>query len=387
MDDAKRVLLVTNIPTPYRIPLYNELNRCLSQHGIRFRVLFGALQYRRRRWEVDMSTCRFAYDVLSSPSFERGHDAEKTTFIYRGLFKAVKAYQPDAIIIGGFSFAAVRIWLRSWTHPIAYLIWSGSIKTTKQPAGIHTLRRLLVRRASGFIAYGTNAKDYFLSLGAPEDKIKIAINTVDTAFFSTETEKLRRTVASRDDPVKHLLYIGYLTRGKNLLALFEAILRLSKTRDDFVLDIVGDGDDRPRLESFVKENNLDPYVHFHGYRQQQDVPPYFAGSHCFVFPSVYDIWGLVLVEAMAAGLPLISSIHAGATRDLVQEGHTGFSVDFSKTETVLDKINWILDHPSEAKRMGRNAQQFITEQATLEKSAGGFVEAVLATRPRTRSTP
>jgi len=377
MNLPKRVLLVTNIPTPYRIPLYNEINHQLDRNKIQFKVLFGALQYRRRMWEVDLSACRFDYEVLSSSSFERGRDAEKTSFIYTGLYGQIKQYRADVVIVGGFSMAALRLWFRSWFAGPPYIIWAGSIASTPQPFGVYALRIRLIKRATGCIAYGSASRDYFRMLGAREEIIHVAINTVDTSFFSAETEKLRQRRSSQNNTPHRLLYIGYLTRGKNLLSVLDSVRVLSKERDDFVLDIVGDGDDRQRLEDHARQHGLDRFVFFHGYKQKADLPFFLARSRCFVFPSTYDIWGLVLIEAMAAGLPILSSVDAGATRDLVQEGRNGFAVDFSNRNYVLDKIRWILDHADEAARMGLDARRFVKEHASLEKSAQGFVNAIL----------
>ena len=99
-------------------------------------------------------------------------------------------------------------------------------------------------------------------------------------------------------------------------------------------------------------------------------------SHCFLLQTDLDIWGLVLVEAMSAGLPCIASIHAGATNDLIKDGVTGFAMDFSETEEVVDKVNWILENPELSKEIGQNASRFIAENVSIEKSAAGFVKAI-----------
>ena len=88
------------------------------------------------------------------------------------------------------------------------------------------------------------------------------------------------------------------------------------------------------------------------------------------------IWGLVLVEAMAAGVPCVSSVDAGATCDLIEDGVTGVAVDFGDMEGAAEKLRWLLDHPADCERMGQLARKFIEEQVTLKKSAEGFVIAI-----------
>ena len=116
--------------------------------------------------------------------------------------------------------------------------------------------------------------------------------------------------------------------------------------------------------------------------KKTEIPYYLHRASCFVFPTNHDIWGLALVEAMAAGLPCISSLNAGATYDLIQDGETGFAVDFSEIDSVTEKLHWLLDHPSECERLGRQAMNFIEKQVTLKKRAEGFVAAIEAALAR-----
>lgn len=385
----KRVLLVTNIPNPYRIPLFNELNRQLERQGIHLKVLFGALGYRRRKWKLDMSQCRFDYDVLSSRSFEVRGDAEKTIFTYGGLLRHLRTYRPDVVIVAGFSLATVQLWLYSWFRPLHYIIWSGSVQGVwtnrsgkRTPRSlIRTLqRKVMVSRAAGFIAYGSSARAYLIELGVPPEAISIGINTVDTQFFAGETQRLRKQSFNEhisENGKAHLTCIGDLSARKGGPKMLQAVKQAARQRTDFVLDLIGDGKDRPWLEAFVRENGLSEYVRFHGYQQREELPAYLAQSHCLLYPTNYDIWGLAVVEAMAAGLPVIASANAGVTHDLVRDDITGFAVDFADTNCLAERICWVLDHPEEAAAMGKCGSAFIAEHATIAKSAGGFVEAIL----------
>ena len=148
-------------------------------------------------------------------------------------------------------------------------------------------------------------------------------------------------------------------------------------RKDFVLDLIGDGDDRANLEQYVALNSLGQCIIFHGFRQRNELPLFLAKSSCFLFQTDFDIWGLVLNEAMAAGVPCIASVNAAASFDLIIENETGFILNFENTELVLKKINFLLDNPDEVKRMGENAARFINKNASLSKSAEGFVSSLL----------
>ncbi len=372
-DVRKKVLLVTNIPTPYRIPLFEELNRQLAAVGIELLVAFGAMGYARRKWKIDLDRITFRYTQLRSRHIVLGKSTEHTLFTYGGLIPLIRKYQPDIIISAGFSISTMKVWMMSRLTGVKYIIWSGSLGLDAKGWRLF-VRRILARRASRAIAYGSRAKAYLNSLGIPEGHITIALNTVDTEYFRKRVERLR--AANRNGAAKRLTYIGYLTRGKNVIRILEMIRLLRQVRDDFVLDIVGDGDDFPRLAEYVERHGLQHTVVFHGYRQTREIPEFLSRSYCHLFQTDRDVWGLVLVEAMAAGVPCLSSIHAGATHDLIIDGQTGFAVDFENTQDAFDKVMWLLDHPAEASRIGRNAQMFVEQHLGMPSSAESMVDSI-----------
>jgi len=375
----KKLLVIKNIPTPYHIPLFNELNRQLEDRGLKLKVLFGALGYRRRKWEIDMSQCKFDYIVLPSKHLHY-LNPEKVSFTYPGLYRIISEENPSVIITNGFSIATMKLWLRSLFLPIPYLIWSEAVQLKNKRVSFlrRIQRKILVNKASGFIAPGTKAKKYLTSLGAKQDKVTIAISTVDTKFFIEETKRIRNNLRLGNEK-KRLLYIGDLIKRKRVDRLFRVIKVLLRWRQDFVLEVVGGGPEMGNLRRLSEILKIIEFVRFEGFKQKEEIPQYLARADCFLFPSGYDEWGLVLVEAMATELPCISSIQAGATYDLIEEGVTGFAMDFSETEKVVERINWILNNPKQSKEIGRNASLFIAENVNLQKSVVGFVKAITRT--------
>lgn len=376
--EVKKVLIITNIPNAYRIPLFNEIHRKYLELGIELKVVFGTKGFRRIKSVVDLNDCKFSYEILRSINFPL-LNKEKIICTYSGLYKLLRQYNPDKIITIGYSLATMKLWLRSFFKKTPYIIWSGSIpKNGKNNSILRKIQRsILIRRAIGAIAYGTKAKEYFASLGMPTDKIFIAINTVDTGFFEEQTKKIR--MAQEPKQIKHLTYVGYLTKRKNVQKLLDVVATLSLKRKDFVLDIIGDGKERKKLEWFVAKNHISPFVTFHGFKQKKELPPFLATSNCFLFQTDFDIWGLVLNEAMAAEIPCIASVNAGAVYDLIKESETGFVVDFSDVQQTIKKINWLLDNPNEAKAIGQNASNFIKTKASLLNSVEGFTNAIQLT--------
>lgn len=374
----KKILVITNIPTPYRVPLFAELNKQMADQGMQLKVIFAALGYSRRQYKIDLNNCGFDYEVLDSGIYTAGNNNEITYFDYKGLPGIVKREQPYRCIISGFSPGTMQLFVRSFFRPTPFIIWSGSLqKKGRNDNWARKLQRHIIsRRASAFIAYGSLARKYLMEeLKIPPSKIAIARNTIDTTFFRTETEKLR-SLQSAFDAKKHLLHVGYLVPRKNVRLLLFVIEKLKTIRTDFVLDIVGDGDSRAFLEQYIRDHQLEDFVKMHGYKQKEELPAFLAKSLAFLFQTDFDIWGLTLNEAMAAGLPCLSSVNAGASVDLVDEGITGWTVDFRQVDDIIGKLVYLMDHPEKAREMGRKAQEKVEKTASLKISAAGFIEAI-----------
>lgn len=375
----KRILIVTNVPNPYRLALFKELNRQLKAEGMDLLVVFGAEGYSRRLSKTHLEDAGFNFKILEGGVYTSAENTERTVFGYKGLGQILKEYHPYRTIVIGFSPATLRLFFRSIFKKAPYIIWAGSIlKKGRNDSFLRKIQRsILIRGASAFIAYGSKAKEYFISFGVPPEKIAIAMNTSDPGFFIKETQQIRINEGSGyNDGKHHLLYIGYLVRRKRVDLLLELMKKLTQMRDDVILDIVGDGESKTQLEQKSAELNLENHVKFHGFLQKQDLPRFLAKSNVFLFQTDFDVWGLTLNEAMAAGLPVLSSINAGATYDLIKEGITGYAVDYRDTSHVISLLNKLLEHPEFCREMGENARQWLLEKASLEKSAAGFLEAI-----------
>ncbi len=372
----QKVVLITNIPTPYRIPLFNELNKQMLQEELELHVIFSESGYQRRKFEINFSQIQFPYTILNGGTITSNKNIEKTYFFYKGLWKALNKLKPQNIIVAGFSSASIITAFWSSMNNVPYSIWSGSIETETRNISWHRiiLRRQLIKRAQSFIAYGSLAAKYLVKMGAPEKKVFIGINTVDTSFFTQETAKNRDSFQTKGKFT--FMYLGYLVPRKNVSLVIEAASILLKERSDFIIQIIGDGESKSKLENLSIELGLKDHIEFVGYKQRNELPTYFAKANALLFQSDFDIWGLVLNEAMASGLCCLATIHAGATFDLIKDGETGFTIDYANQKSVVAKMKWMIDHPKEVEEICKNAAKYINENANLSVSAKGFILAL-----------
>lgn len=377
MDVAamKNIVLITNIPTPYRVPLFNALSEQLRAEGHHLKVIFSGSGYARRKFQVDEQQFRFDYHILQGGKLTAGKTAERTLFLYRGLGRQLRQASPDLIIVSGYSPATLRCVLEKQFRGIPYIIWSGSVPHERNTSWWRTAqRKFLIRQAAACVAYGSRARQYFLDMGAEPSSISIAINTVDTTFFHEQTRAARAALPA--DRIFTFLYLGYLIPRKNVGRILEAAARLRQRRTDFRILMVGDGISKPALEAQTEQLGLTGHVQFTGYQQKAALPRYLAESDVFLFQTDFDIWGLVLNETMAAGLPALVSPHAGACDDLLEEGITGRSCNFEDIAGTSEQMEWMMTHPEQVKTMGAAAATLVMQKASLAVSASGFLQAI-----------
>lgn len=374
------VVILTNIPTPYRIPLFNRVAAELAAQQQRLHVLFAMLTYHRRQWENVLAEAQFDYTVMNLPAVPFSH--EHVVAIPQGFSKKLNTLQAKCLVVGGFNLMAMLGARYALRHRIPYLIWSGETKreaSQRRGRRLRTwLRRPLIQHAAGFIAYGAQAQEYLQAFGASQNKIHVAINCVDTDFFQQHISGNRRQMRTRTEGQTRLLFVGHLQRRKGL----ESVLHALKLCEHLPvkLDVVGDGPARAHYEHMTAELGLHN-VTFYGFRQKAELPDFYAAADFFVFPSLQEIFGLVLVEAAAAGLPIIASKFAGGTADVVQEGRNGFVVDPTDISALAERIKELSLKPAMRAAMGRQSLQIVAESVNIQRSAEGFVQAVLSCVP------
>ena len=140
--------------------------------------------------------------------------------------------------------------------------------------------------------------------------------------------------------------VGNLNSGKRMNILLRAFAGLCVKHNDVLLEIVGDGELRKELEGLAKELHLDRKVKFHGKLPRQEIMEIFKSSDCFVLPSAFETFGVVYIEAMAAGLPVIAT-RCGGPEDFVTE-ENGLLVSVDDTEALMEAMD----------RMYRNGTEF-----------------------------
>ncbi len=374
---------MTNIPSPYRIPLFNAMNEEFLKRNWSLNIIFLTRSYRRRKWNVDESQFRFTYSYLRDIQFMRGEAFISLAF---SLPKMLFEEDPDVVVVGGFSLAA--LWAAAYCRMFEkkLIIWSGeTIAEDRLRRRFRflrgRLRNVIMRNAQSFVAYGTEAKKYLLSQRISENKIFIGINTVDTEFLAVQMEKrmpLRESfLAEHQLPNLNILFVGYLEERKGVRLLLEAVREIQKAGFEvpFGTHIVGSGTEETSLKDYVERHGL-KNIYFWGYQQKEAVPLYFSIADLLVFPSLSELYGLVPIEAMAFGVPVLCSVYAGVTPDLVVDGYNGYVIDPYNQVDFIGKIKHLLQKENVRKALAFHAIDTVKANFQIRNSVNGFLDSL-----------
>ena len=135
--------------------------------------------------------------------------------------------------------------------------------------------------------------------------------------------------------------------------------------------LLGDGPQRSNYESMVP-SELRPRVHFAGLVPQSELPEHFAAADLFVFPSRHDGWGVVINEACAAALPIITTRQTGAAYDLVEDGRSGFVLEHDDIDGFADRLLRLIDEPALREKFGQRSRELV-EPFSAENGAALFI--------------
>jgi glycosyltransferase involved in cell wall biosynthesis len=261
-----------------------------------------------------------------------------------GMFAAVRklareGWHPDVIHAHVYSagVSAVLLGKRYGIPVVIFEHFSGFPRGLVR--GLEKMKaKFAFERASLVCPVSENLKKHIEGYGI-RARFQVVPNVVDMSlFYHNPTDKDR---AGR----KHILLVALLDPIKGVPYLLEALTRIKKKRNDFVLDIVGDGPNRAEYEELARKLDLADVVCFHGLKTKQEVAEFMRQSDFFVLPSLVETFGAVLIEAMACGKPVIATNIGGPNEIVTKE--VGKLVPPSDYEALAEAIDYMLDHYQE----------------------------------------
>ena len=276
------------------------------------------------------------------------------------------------------------------------------------------IKRYFISRFDSALVGGKSHRDYLVKLGMPVDRIRFGYNVVDNTFFACEAAKWRALESEHSSTLNpqlstlnsspYFLASNRFIERKNLSRLIEgysAYLQQSTINSQpltpWNLCLLGDGELKAELiaqchclgltviesvpwESFLPLDSCSPppgIVFFPGFRQVEELPRFYALAGCFIHPALEEPWGLVINEAMACGLPVISCENVGAAEELVNHGSNGFVFNANDAVEMARYLGCVaaLDCKERA-AMGSASSTILDETCPTKAFGMGMLSAV-----------
>jgi len=363
----KKLLIVTNIPSPYRVDFFYYLQQNEKDYEIHIMFQSGN-ENSFRTWKGGEEKLDNVHFLKSRVIKKVGFD-ETEKFIPAGVGKELNEIRPEIVVCMEYNPCAIMV--KHWCNKkkVPYISWSDGTRHSERNIGLlqRLSRKYIIRNSAAFIASSTATKENQIFWGADDKKIYISYLTVDVDKYMID-----RTLDNRNADIIKLLFVGRVVKLKGLELLLPVIKRLEK---NIHLIIAGDGPELSEIKNMAEDLKIADRVDYKGYIEGDSLKKCYEESDVFILPTKNDCYGLVILEAMCAGLPVIVSKYADGAPDLVEDNVTGYIIDPYDPDQVESKIKNLLSDKRKLFEMGKAGRKK-AEGFSFENVSKGFMEAV-----------
>lgn len=358
----KKICIITNIPSPYRVDFFNYLN---SNKNYDFKIIYSSVGEDDRGWKLDKDSIKNSIFLKSKSIVLKKNLDNKHIHLSLDIIKYLNKYNPDVVIGCEYNPIAIISYYWSKLNNKKYISWSdGTLNSEKNINFMQKfLRKKICKNAKALIASSSKTREAQLKYGANEENIFISYLTVNIDKFLFKKKEFNN---------KNILFVGRLSKRKGLELAFNS---LKLVKNEYKLTIVGDGPQKDELVKKVNELGLAGNVEFKGSLNGQELLEEYRRADCFIIPSYVDCFGLVISEAMCNSLPIIASKYVDGSYDLIESEHNGYIVDPENYQEFADAMQKVLASKDIVKVMGEKSYQKI-QKFKFEEVSKGIFEAI-----------
>jgi len=329
-----RIAILTNAPAPYRTPVFE---RIAEAPGVEARVFFDSASASA---VVDRQP-GYPHEFLQ-PAFRLRHrnyqdDEDWAEQVSMGFaltyLPRLASFRPNVIVSGEFGWRTLNATVYAHAAGIPLLIWwEGTRFTERRLAAIRRCaRRGFASTSAGLLGFGRGSVDYLRNIACERTPVHFVPQAVDNESIAEATDRWR---AQREHLREQLgvrgvtlLCLSRLLPHKGIPQYVSALRRLTDAVPEgaFTALFAGEGPEAETIERVAKD--FPRAIRNLGMVSPDEIPRLFAASDLLVFPTLRDCWGMVVNEALAAGIPVLGSRYAGAAEELLCGDDVGRLID------------------------------------------------------------
>jgi len=228
------------------------------------------------------------------------------------------------------------------------------IKESLKNRVYNILQKILIKKVDAIRVVNKRIKSKLIESGIKKNII-VTINTaVNEEVFVKDIDSFE--IQNKYNNKKILLFVGRLVKAKNLFFLLEVIKKLKEKRDDFILLLIGEGEEKDKLNKFIKENNLSDYVNILEPKSHKELSLYYNVAYLLILLSTNESFGKVIIETGFTNTPTLSSESLGP-QDIIKDNINGYLVEINNLDQTLDKLDYLLNNKDLVEQAGKEAKK------------------------------
>jgi glycosyltransferase involved in cell wall biosynthesis len=350
-----RIAILLNFIAPYRVPLLRELAKQVDE----LKIFVSTPMEPNRQWSADWQDLNVCVqkNITLQRTWKHPSGFEDTLYVHipYDTFPQLGKYKPDVIISHELGMRSVQAVLFRLFHRKSRLIlWCMISDHTEQGRGRlrEMIRHWLLPQADAILINGEGGARYVRRFNIPENKMFRVPYTPETSLFASGD--LNRP----HHPAIRLLAVSQLIPRKGLAPFLDVLVEWARSRPERSVEFrcAGNGP----LHDPLAARPFPPNLKFTllGNIEYSDLPTIYYEADILAFPTLADEWGLVVNEAMAAGLPVLGSRYSQAVEELVKDGVTGWTFRPDHADEMMKAIDRALStSPTNLQRMGAAARE------------------------------
>lgn len=359
----KKAVLIFNMPAPYRERIFEIVG---EQFGDNFTVVFCQKMESDRQW--DNIGGNYHKVFLKERVFTYHNYYKRHVHYNPDVWSTLNKLNPDIVITYGYNPTYLFAYMWAKMKRRKHLVFSDvSYSIEKSLTFAHKLlRKIIVPSSQAYIAASDEASDLLIQHGAKKKNMFFShLCANNDLFFNYQPNEPRKY---------DLMFSGRLISSK-LPLFFGEVARLAKEKLGHIsVLILGDGELKGEMVEFMEKHDIT--YHYPGFIKQQDLPKYYYQAKIFLFPTLIDCWGVVVNEACAAGLPVITCENTAAAGELVKDGVNGYVLPLEERQWA-DAVVGLLTDEAKLLQFSSSARKEV-ERYSYENAAQGIINAVSA---------
>jgi glycosyltransferase involved in cell wall biosynthesis len=348
-----QTVLVTNIPAPYR----ERVHELISQHtGGCYHVIYCAEKEADRDWKFTLGN--YKKTILAGTNKNGVHNNVS-------VVKHLSRLQPDVVIVMGFFPTMLYSYAWSLLNRRKLIVFTdGTINSESHLSFVHRIvRRLVFLKTEAFIGPSLGAAALYQSYGIKREKFFRTYLAIDNSKFFN----------NKDNNKEYDLMFSGQFIDRKLPKFFIRVAKLVQQQvGSCKILILGDGNLKSEMIMLLKQHNLEYTMP--GYINQADLPKFYSKCKLFLFPTKNDPWGVVVNEAMACGLPVLTCEAAGVAGDLVINNVNGYILPLVEEVWANHSVK-LLTNKNLYHAFSNNSIRHV-QQYNFENAANGITDAI-----------